>query len=133
MSHPIKSNYVTPPPAFLRFHSSKLTKKQKISEYALPIRVCTIDTPETAKFGKTGQPFGEEAKSYLSSLIENKTIRIRLLQKDQYGRAVAQVQKPVPLFQKIFWFFMKPKYVDELLLKQGLAEVYVRLLHYVCY
>jgi len=46
------------------------------------------------------------------------------LHKDQYGRAVAQVYKRKPL-----WFvFPKKKqniYMDEQMLKEGLAEVYV--------
>lgn len=93
------------------FHSSRLEKGQKTSELCLPIRLCTIDTPETAKFGKSGQPFGLEAKEFLSDLVEDKMIQIRLLQKDQYGRGVAQV-------------FAGRKGTDELLLKAGLAEVY---------
>jgi hypothetical protein len=40
-----------------RFHPIDLRKEQeeKASATALPIRICTIDTPETAKFGKSGQ------------------------------------------------------------------------------
>lgn len=37
------------------FHSKELQKGEKSSKVALPIRICTIDTPETAKFGKPGQ------------------------------------------------------------------------------
>ena len=33
----------------------KIQKSEKVSETALPIRICTIDTPETPKFGKPGQ------------------------------------------------------------------------------
>jgi len=90
-----------------------LIKGQKMSEFALPIRICTMDTPETPKFGKPGQPFGKEAKETLAEYILDKTISIRLLQKDQYGRAVAQVFVPG-----------KNKGVDELMLRKGLAEVY---------
>eukprot|EP00934_Nitzschia_sp_Nitz4_P000304 Nitzschia sp. Nitz4//scaffold186_size43309//722//1369//NITZ4_007312-RA/size43309-processed-gene-0.24-mRNA-1//1//CDS//3329539743//304//frame0 len=98
-----------------RFHASKLSKQQKLSEHTLPIRLCTIDTPETPKFGKPGQPFGKEAKERLQSLIGNKRIKVRLLSKDQYGRAVAQVFVPS-------WF--RRRCADEILLKEGLAEVY---------
>jgi len=92
------------------FHSSEVDGK--ISEKALPIRVATIDTPETPKFGKPGQPFGKEAKQYLKNMVEDKIIKVRLLQKDQYGRAVAEVRRG-------------RKHVDEEMLKQGLAEVYL--------
>eukprot|EP00562_Extubocellulus_spinifer_P007277 CAMPEP_0178535506 /NCGR_PEP_ID=MMETSP0696-20121128/35579_1 /TAXON_ID=265572 /ORGANISM="Extubocellulus spinifer, Strain CCMP396" /LENGTH=341 /DNA_ID=CAMNT_0020167645 /DNA_START=37 /DNA_END=1062 /DNA_ORIENTATION=- len=98
------------------FHTSRLQDGQKMSRVALPIRICTIDTPETAKFGKPGQPFGEEAKTRLSDLVDDRIVRIRLLQKDQYGRAVAEVRSG----------FFPPfyKYMDEQMLKAGLAEVY---------
>lgn len=119
----------------------EIKKKQpKMSEIALPVRVCTIDTPETAKFGKEGQPFGQEAKDYLASLVKDKMIHIRLLQKDQYGRIVAQVEKPGTLSQSLvinllllpllpffaLWrsLVSPPKHVDELMLRRGLAEVY---------
>jgi micrococcal nuclease len=94
------------------FHASSLSKGQKLAETTLPIRICSIDTPETAKFGKPGQPFGLEAKQELENLVDGKTIRVRLLQTDQYGRAVAQV------------FCGRNRCVDEILLKAGLAEVY---------
>ena len=90
-------------------------KKEKLSTTTLPIRVCTIDTPETAKFGKPGQPFGEEAKEELSSFVGGKIVRVKLLQKDQYGRAVAHVSKGWGPFQES---------VDERMLRKGLAEVY---------
>mmetsp|Transcript_18652 Transcript_18652/g.26315 ORF Transcript_18652/g.26315 Transcript_18652/m.26315 type:complete len:278 (+) Transcript_18652:65-898(+) len=100
------------------FHSSKIPKDEKMSSVALPIRICTIDTPETSKFGKPGQPFGEEAKQKLQSLVDNKMVSIQLLQKDQYSRAVAQVQC------KGGFLGLFTKYVDEEMLKAGLAEVY---------
>lgn len=95
---------------------STLAEGEKLSEVALPIRICTIDTPETAKFGKPGQPYGEEAKEYLSNLVQDKIVHCQLLQADQYGRAVAQV-KVGPV-----WFWQN--YVDEKMLQAGLAEVY---------
>jgi len=97
-------------------HSSKLAEDEKMSNVALPIRVCTIDTPETAKFGKPGQPYGEEAKECLENLVMDKIVHIRLLQKDQYGRAVAEVKAPGMFWMKTF--------ADQHLLKAGLAEVY---------
>ena len=95
----------------------------------LPIRICTIDTPETAKFGKKGQPFGEEAKEALSDMVFDRKVRVRLLQRDQYGRAVAQVDQPVAWWRKFFqWVLVafrgSTTCVDEVLLRKGLAEVY---------
>jgi len=100
-------------------HSSFPPKGSKLSDVTLPIRVCTIDTPETSKFGKPGQPFGTDAKEYLSKMILNQTVRLHLLQRDQYGRAVGRVQ----LMGKILPF--NNKFVDEAMLKAGLAEVYL--------
>jgi micrococcal nuclease len=84
----------------------------KVSAVALPNRICTIDTPETPKFGKPGQPFGHEAKAELKEFLEGNVITIRLLQKDQYGRGVAQVT-------------CGGTDVDEFMLKKCMAEVYL--------
>ena len=94
-----------------------LKEGEKVSSQTLPVRICTIDTPETPKFGKPGQPFGLEAKEYLKGMLgpESK-VQLQLLQKDQYGRVVAQVFTQGLLGQR--------KYVDEEMLKAGLAEVY---------
>mmetsp|Transcript_44759 Transcript_44759/g.50187 ORF Transcript_44759/g.50187 Transcript_44759/m.50187 type:complete len:331 (-) Transcript_44759:430-1422(-) len=99
------------------FHplSINKSKKEKLSTTCLPIRLCTFDTPETAKFGKPGQPFGDDAKAYLTQLLENKVVKLRLLSKDQYGRAVAQVYTGR---------WPARKFVDEQMLKAGLGEVY---------
>mmetsp|Transcript_32779 Transcript_32779/g.97785 ORF Transcript_32779/g.97785 Transcript_32779/m.97785 type:complete len:265 (-) Transcript_32779:28-822(-) len=96
-------------------HSSHLADGEKMSNVAMPVRVCTVDAPETAKFGKNGQPFGDDAKEYLTNMVGDRMVDVRLLQKDQYGRAVAEVRYGV-------WPFRK--YVDERMLEVGLAEVY---------
>lgn len=90
-------------------------KKERMSDVTLAIRLCSIDTPETAKFGKSGQPFGVEAKEHLKGLLSEKTVKVRLLHRDQYGRAVGEVYTGRwPL----------RRYADEEMLKAGLAEVY---------
>lgn len=101
------------------WHPASLEKGQKKSELALPVRICTIDTPETPKFGKPGQPFGLEAKEALKAFLEGGRIGIRLLQTDQYGRAVAQVFTPPTIP-----FLGRPTMADEFMLSKGLAEVY---------
>lgn len=100
------------------FHSSQLEDGKKLSDSTLQIRICTIDTPETAKFGKSGQPFGDDAKKHLESMILDRMVNIQLLQKDQYGRGVAEVSRGGPFFG---W---PTKFMDEQMLKAGLAEVY---------
>jgi micrococcal nuclease len=93
----------------------------KISDITLPVRVCTIDTPETAKFGKPGQPYGIEAKALLSNSIENKIVYCRFLHKDQYSRLVAEVRY-YPYWPFLPWYYQS---VDEIMLKMGMAEVYL--------
>lgn len=108
-----------------RFSSTTIPndKTTKISDITLPIRVCTIDTPETAKFGNEGQAYGNEAKELLKQLINQKIVWIQLLQKDQYQRCVAEVTYPKPILFGLLgsrWLF-----IDEVMLKVGLAEVYI--------
>jgi micrococcal nuclease len=115
------------------FHSPSVNKdkKEKVSTVALPIRVCSIDTPETAKFGKSGQPFGQAAKDKMKELVVGDgsvVVQVRLLQKDQYGRAVAQLFTTPPAPKRIVSLLFggrRNKHVDEEMLKAGLAEVYV--------
>lgn len=94
------------------FHSS--LPLGKISETCLSIRICTIDTPEVAKFGQPSQPYGDAAKEYLTRMIADRSVAIKILTVDQYGRAVAEVR------QGRLW----RRYMDEQMLAAGLAEVY---------
>ena len=104
----------------LRFYHTPLPwqrppPKMKVSEQALSIRLCTVDAPETAKFGKPGQPFGPEAREELRRFLEGAVVRVRLLRRDQYGRAVAQV---------FTGRWPSRAHADAHLLRKGLAEVY---------
>jgi micrococcal nuclease len=66
---------------------------QKAGGEKLKIRFCGIDSPETAKPGKSGQPFGNEATAKLKSLVAaaNNEVMIIPIEKDRYGRTVAEV------------------------------------------
>ncbi|OQS00371.1 hypothetical protein THRCLA_05975 [Thraustotheca clavata] len=87
----------------------------KLSETTMQIRLCAIDTPETPKFGNQGQPFGDEAKEYLTKILGDRKLMLTLLQKDQYARAVCLVEYGWGPFKKD---------ASEELLKAGLANVY---------
>lgn len=50
-------------------------------------------------------------------MLENKNVKVRLLQADQYGRGVGEVFVKGALNQKL--------HVDEEMLKAGFAEVYL--------
>lgn len=52
------------------------------------IRFFGIDAPETT----TKQPFGEEAKEFLASMIADKKVKIIVKDKDKYGRIVGIVK-----------------------------------------
>ncbi|KAF4150133.1 Staphylococcal nuclease-like [Phytophthora infestans] len=87
----------------------------KLSDHTLQIRLAGIDTPETAKFGNPGQPFGDEAKKWLSSTLEGRKLTLTLLHKDQYARAVCLVQYG-------WWPFRRDASAE--ILKVGLGQVY---------
>lgn len=65
--------------------------RRKLREETLLLRLCGIDAPETAKFGSKGQPFAEEATEYLRDRCIERVVLIKLLNKDQYGRALVVV------------------------------------------
>jgi endonuclease YncB( thermonuclease family) len=60
----------------------------------MSIRVYGVDSPELQKrkSDPPSQPFAMEAKDFTSNLVLGKTVRIKLLRKDQYGRAIAKVE-----------------------------------------
>lgn len=74
-----------------------------------------VDTPETAKFGNPGQPFGEDAKKWLGDALDGRKLTLTLLHKDQYARAVCMVHYGR-------WPFRRN--ASEEILKVGLATVY---------
>lgn len=63
----------------------------RLSENTISVRIYALDCPETAKFGNTAQPMADEATEFTRKLIDGKVVRIKLLRKDQYHRAVAKV------------------------------------------
>jgi endonuclease YncB( thermonuclease family) len=80
-----------------------------------------VDAPELQKrkSDPPSQPFAQEATETMSNLVMDKTVRIKLLRKDQYGRAVAKVQAGrniLPPFSR--------KDVSVELAQRGLATVY---------
>ncbi|OQR97285.1 hypothetical protein THRCLA_21961 [Thraustotheca clavata] len=89
--------------------------KGKLTETTLQIRIAGVDAPETAKFGRTGQPFGEDAKQWLKDELFDQIVSIKLLMKDQYGRAVCMVY---------YGSWASPKNASEELLKAGYANIY---------
>ena len=90
---------------------------EPMTKKTIIVRLAAVDCPEIAKPGKglSGQPFGEEAKSFVVDSILGKRVRVRLLGTDRYGRVLGTV--------KYFNGFTKSDLGEELL-KRGLAVVY---------
>ena len=87
----------------------------------MSIRIYGVDCPELQKRNSDppSQPFAIDAKDFTSNLLLGKTVRIKLLRKDQYGRAVAKVEgsrRRFPPFQR--------RDVSLELVRNGLATIY---------
>lgn len=77
------------------------------------IRLAGINTPEVAKKDKNGEPLADEARAYLSKLVDgNRTVRLRYEQerKDRYGRLLAHL------------YLSDGSSIEERLLNEGLAQ-----------
>jgi micrococcal nuclease len=72
------------------------------------VRILGIDTPEK------GEPFAENAGAFCDSMLRGKTVKLEYEPEteDKYGRLLAYV-------------FVNSDFVNELLLKRGLARVYI--------
>ncbi|KAL3944238.1 MAG: hypothetical protein SGBAC_001681 [Bacillariaceae sp.] len=89
----------------------------------MSIRIYGVDAPELQKrkSDPPSQPFAEDAKQATSDLVLGKMVGVKLLRRDQYGRAVGKVQSPRRF--KSFPPFVK-KDVSVELIKRGLATLY---------
>lgn len=79
-------------------------------------RIDMIDAPEInrPKYGKKGQPFGEEAKQHLKDLIENKEVNLRIVEAPSdrnKGRYLCQIE-------------IEGKNISKEMVQAGLAWVY---------
>jgi micrococcal nuclease len=63
----------------------------KLSESTISVRMYGVDCPELAHFGNPEQPYAKEASDYTRGMVDGKVVRIKLLRKDQYNRAVSKV------------------------------------------
>lgn len=75
------------------------------------IRLACIDAPET------DQPFGTESKARLKELVgDGYQMHVQVLDTDRYGRSIAKL-------------YVRDVFVQEQLVKEGLAWVYPQFLH----
>lgn len=87
----------------------------------MSIRLYGVDSPELQKRNSDppSQPFAVEAKEFTSELLLGKKVRIKLLRKDQYGRAIGKVEggrRILPPFNR--------RDVSLELVQKGLATIY---------
>ncbi|PJA31980.1 MAG: nuclease [Zetaproteobacteria bacterium CG_4_9_14_3_um_filter_53_7] len=78
------------------------------------VRLLGINCPEVAHDRQAAQPYGEEAKRRLISLIGGQTLQLRFDndKKDRYGRTLAHV------------YLKNGAWINALLVNEGLAYVY---------
>ena len=100
-------------------------QQRGIANVTLSIRIYGVDAPETGKNKRqTGMPFGEEAKQFTTDLVYHQMVKITLLRRDQYNRAVAVVET-VPTTAGLFGVCRpRPRDVSWELARAGLAELY---------
>ncbi len=91
-----------------------------LKDNTIVVRIAAVDTPETAKYGKTGQPFGKEAMEFAHEKLLGKTVKVKLLSLDQYGRVIGLVK----FKETAFVVFSRKRDISEQLLSEGLAVVY---------
>ncbi|KAI8821749.1 uncharacterized protein EV422DRAFT_430358 [Fimicolochytrium jonesii] len=73
----------------LRFRVPATQKELK--DETIHVRLAGVDAPEAAHFGQQAQPYSAEAKQWLEQRVMEKTVFVRPLRRDQYGRLVSMV------------------------------------------
>lgn len=95
--------------------------KGPMKHHTIVVRIAAVDAPETAKHGEKGQPFSVEATEFAKSKLLNKEVKVKLLSRDQYGRAIASVKYKDG---GMFGLFTSEYDISEELVRKGLAVVY---------
>ena len=110
----------------IRRQKGEPLQKRGIADSTLSIRFYGIDCPEIAKNkSQKSQPYAEEAKELISQLVLHQMVKITFLRKDQYGRAICQVQT-LPRFGSLLGCLPGLGAIDLSveLAHKGLAELY---------
>ena len=75
------------------------------------VRLAGIDTPEKGSKKRPGQPYAEQARKYLQSIILNKQVSIKQVGLDGYNRILGII-------------YVSGRDINLEMIKQGFAEVY---------
>ena len=104
---------------------SPLTQRG-IADETLSIRIYGVDCPELSKRkNQASQPFAEQAKQFTTDYCLHQIVKITLLRKDQYGRAVAAVERLPPAGPLFKWIpGLGRSDLTVALAENGLAELY---------
>ena len=54
---------------------------RKLSECTIIVHLYGVDAPKTANFGNPAQPYSKEAAEFISNLVFNRVVRVKLLRK----------------------------------------------------
>jgi len=87
-------------------------KKLKVCLYGTDAPELDKINRKTRRIFKPGQPFGSEAKSFLSSMVFGKDVRLEVMEIDRHKRMVSLV-------------WVGEKNVNLEMIKAGMAEAYV--------
>jgi endonuclease YncB( thermonuclease family) len=103
----IRARHVPGYAIFGAFQTSELgpLSSRGIADKTLILRLHGVDAPEVAKpsNGNVGQPFSKQAKDYTADLVYHRMVKVTFLKKDQYRRAVCQVETLPKLRFLGFW------------------------------
>lgn len=91
------------------------TKRAELKDETLMIRLCGVDAPESAHFGKPAQPYSAEALEWLRQYLIHRSVTITPYSIDQYKRVVARAQ---------VWKWNGRRDVSAEMLRNGLAVMY---------
>lgn len=89
--------------------------RTELQNETLMIRLCGVDAPERAHFGKPAQPFSEESLQWLKQYVENRSVTITPYSIDQYKRLVARAQ---------VWKLTGRKDISAEMIRNGIGVVY---------
>lgn len=89
--------------------------RSELKDETLMVRLCGVDAPERAHFGKKAQPYSEEALVWLQRYVLGRLVTITPYLIDQYKRVVARAQ---------VWKLTGRRDVSAEMLRAGLGVVY---------
>ncbi|ANB13178.1 Lcl3p [Sugiyamaella lignohabitans] len=95
-------------------HAPKVNSRG-LKGQTIHVRLCGVDAPEAAHFGKPAQPYSAEALDWLRGYVLGRHVRVMPLVNDQYGRTVGQAS---------LWKWNGRRNVSKEMLRQGWAVVY---------